>query len=414
MKIAVIDHMGNFGGGSRFIKALLPAMKKCRPDVEFVFFGNQGSIRREGLKKQFRQVGIQVKQLKSTLLASTRIFGPDDISSGLRYIQSRFRNNLFFLPPFFSGRVDKEIEKAVSNFNLAFFPWPFLLKFPKMRCPSVAVFHDFNFRYFFSSFPPYYPWQLTQQVNEIPSWLENSTPIVSSYFMAEEFKKFYPEYAYKAKVVHLASMSNTTNITSNKMNRIKNDRKIRGKYILYPTNIHSHKNIGPLLTALAILRKMGNDISLVLTGPKTDLINGKACDIGLIKQEQDKDVFGMGYVSNDEMDSLIQRAEVVVSTSLYEAGNGPGLEAWASGVPVAMSNIPPFIEHLQVQKVKAELFDPRCPEDIAEKINKILSDPEKAKVEAMESQAAIKEYTWEKVAIRYLTIFEETIGGKSK
>jgi glycosyltransferase involved in cell wall biosynthesis len=229
--------------------------------------------------------------------------------------------------------------------------------------------------------------------------------------MAEEFKKFYPEYAYKVKVVHLASMSNTANITSNKLNRIKNDIKIRGKYILYPTNIHSHKNIGPLLTALAILRKMGKDISLVLTGPKTDLINGKACDIGLIKQERDKDVFGMGYVSNDEMDSLIQCAEVVVSTSLYEAGNGPGMEAWAAGVPVAMSNIPPFVEHLKVQNVKAEIFDPRSPDDIADKINNILSNPDKAKSGAKYSQSALEQYTWESVALKYLNIFERTIRG---
>jgi glycosyltransferase involved in cell wall biosynthesis len=109
------------------------------------------------------------------------------------------------------------------------------------------------------------------------------------------------------------------------------------------------------------------------------------------------------------MDSLIQHASVVVSTSLYEAGNGPGIDAWVRGVPVAMSNIPAFMEHLEVQGVKAEVFDPLNPEDIALKIENILTNPEKTKNEALESKQALSRITWEETARSYVKAFEKAI-----
>jgi glycosyltransferase involved in cell wall biosynthesis len=109
------------------------------------------------------------------------------------------------------------------------------------------------------------------------------------------------------------------------------------------------------------------------------------------------------------MDALIRCASAVVSSSLYEAGNGPGLDAWARGIPVAMSGIPPFVEHVEVQGVRAKIFDPRDPLDIAEKIGEILSDPERAREDAQESLRRIREVTWERTAEQYLSVFERAV-----
>jgi len=411
MKIAVIDHIGNYGGGSRFVRALLPALKGCREDLDIVFYGNKGAIRRERLKETLEDSGIKVRELKATFLASTTVLGGEEFGSGVRYLQRKLRRKLSFMPAILSGQVERELEKTLRGFDVALYLWPMLLGFPRIDCPAVAVFHDFNFKYFFSSWPPYYKQEQEWLDETLGVWLRKSRPIVSSYFIAEELRKFYPECACDASVVHLAPMGSTEDISDVEVNRTRRKNGIVGKYILYPTNIHAHKNIGPLLSALAILRKMGRDVVLVFTGPKTELLNGKACEIGLVRGFGDRDVIGLGFVPNDEMDSLIAGAEVVVSTSLYEAGNGPGLEAWANGVPVAMSNIPAFLEHLAVLSVKAQVFDPRCPQDIAEKIDVLLSDPEKGKADAMDCRAAVRKYTWKKVASQYLEIIEKTCRG---
>ncbi len=114
------------------------------------------------------------------------------------------------------------------------------------------------------------------------------------------------------------------------------------------------------------------------------------------------------------MDALTQTARIVVSTSLYEAGNGPGLDAWARAAPVAMSDIPAFIEHIEIQDVRAQIFDPRNPKDIANKLAAILSDPQRAKNDALYSQQALKKLTWEIVAEKYSAVFDKAITEANK
>jgi glycosyltransferase involved in cell wall biosynthesis len=185
---------------------------------------------------------------------------------------------------------------------------------------------------------------------------------------------------------------------------------VRFPYVIYPTHLTVHKNLGPLLVAISILEKRGHDVSLVVTGSGTQAASGRACPYGVVRGVLPPNVLGLGYVTNRQMDALIRCAAVVVSSSLYEAGNGPGLDAWARGVPVAMSRIPPFLEHVEVQGVRAKLFDPRDPRDIADKIGEILSEPARAREDAMESLLRIREITWKKTAEEYFSVFDQAVG----
>jgi len=159
-----------------------------------------------------------------------------------------------------------------------------------------------------------------------------------------------------------------------------------------------------------LIKKQGHDVCLILAGLGTENINGKACDQGVELGCQDQDVYGLGYVSHTEINALIQSAAIVVNCSLYEGNNGPALDAWAQGVPVAMSHIPPFVELLTTFHVKAAVFDPRCPKDIADKVGNLLTYSEQAAQDALFSKNAMSQYTWEKCAQQYLDIFSELSG----
>ena len=54
MKIAVIDQLGNYGGVSRVIKNLLPALKEIDEDLEIDYFSNFKAIKREKLFLYFQ------------------------------------------------------------------------------------------------------------------------------------------------------------------------------------------------------------------------------------------------------------------------------------------------------------------------------------------------------------------------
>lgn len=122
---------------------------------------------------------------------------------------------------------------------------------------------------------------------------------------------------------------------------------------------------------------------------------------------QPQDVFGLGYVSNEELDQLVSGALLVVNASLYEGGNLPAFDAWTQGVPVAMSSIPTFLEHLSARGVQAHVFDPFSPQDIAQKIEEILLSPQAAHQQALESQNQIAKYSWKDVAAQYAEVFSQ-------
>jgi glycosyltransferase involved in cell wall biosynthesis len=409
MKIAVIDHIGNPGGGSRVARALLPALKKARSDVSVTFFGNPHSIKREQLDRAVSPYGIHIHGLSSAKLAGKDLLNIRGSRHVVNLFQRKLEGPLSSLSFYLSGAVHKELETVVKGYDIAFFIWPFHLKCPELQCPMAGIFHDFNFKYFFSG-QTMAPWVLEFLNREMPIWLSRSTPIVSTEFMRGELQKFYPEYGHKTKVVSVAPTSGVSAIDLDHANSIvKNRFRIQKDYILCPTNISSHKNIGTLLSSFPILKEKGHDIMLVFAGSGTEIVNGRSCAIGLEMGCMPQDVLGLGYVTHEEIDSLIQCASVVVNPSLYEGGNVPGFDAWERGVPVAMSNIPPFLEHLAIHHVHAEIFDPRSPEDIADKIDFILSNPQQVGLKTKSSREGISHFTWERSAEGYLKIFDEML-----
>lgn len=399
MKLAVIDHFLNPGAGARINRALLPALKRVRSDLDITFFTTAQGMKRENLAGVMADHAIKVEMLRSTALKNRDFFKIKGSRFVISLLQSKLGRWHSLLPLYLSGQVHRELEAKVKGFDVAFFVWPYHLECPQLDCPMVGLFHDFNYKYYFSSNMST-PW-MTKSLNaQVPDLLAHFTPIVTSQFVADELRKFYPEYADKAKIIPLIPLCETTDAAVDTF-------KIKKRYLLYPTNTASHKNIGPLLAALPLIKKRGHDVCLVLVGFGTENINGTACAQGVELGGVDQDVFGLGYVSHNEVDALIRNAAMVVNCSLYEGNNGPALDAWAQGVPVAMSRIPPFTELLRTFKTEAALFDPRSPSDIAEKITTLLDNPEKTKAEALAARHAMQPFTWDRCAEQYLNVFSK-------
>jgi glycosyltransferase involved in cell wall biosynthesis len=408
MKVAVVDHILNPGGGVRVARALLPAMKKIRPDLELTFFANEHGMKRDGLHEVLRDHNIKTSTLRSVKLSGKDLFGIRGSRHVLGLMQRKLSSFNSVLPLSISGDLKRELEDVLQGFDFVFFTWPFHLKCPRLSCPMAGIFHDYNYKYYFSGQAMH--GGLEKFLNDhMPDWLERATPIVSTEFMKSEVKKFYPSYGDKVRVVPIAPMSELSGIDVEQSREIVAKLGIPKNYILCPTQTTGHKNAGPLIAAQALLKQKGHSTALVFTGSGTEGINGRACEIGVERNQTPQDVFGLGYVSNEQIDALIQCAAVVVNPSLYEGGNGPGFDAWARGVPVAMSRIPPFLEHLETHDVRAEIFDPRSPQDIAEKLERILLDPKKAAEDTEHSKTAISRFTWEASAAGYLAVFDEVL-----
>ncbi len=316
-------------------------------------------------------------------------------------------------PRFYERKeLEDEIMNVSKDFDLAYFPWPYLMKSPKTVCPKVATFHDFNFKYFFGTLV-YNHDQLRLLNESFIDWMEDSFPVVSTHFMENELRKFYPNVS-SVNVIHLASLNMYHKEEMLADDQFSYPHLLNERYILFPVHITSHKNIGNVISATAIVNKKKLRFRLVITGNHTAIIKGKSSYLGLENAgDEQGDVLGLGYVDDKQMHYLQHKAFAVLNASLYEAGNGVGLDAWPMGIPVIQSNIPAFEEHLQLQGVKAFTFDPKDVSSIVKAIEECLDNDEKKISFIKDSLAASVSMTWSKTATQYLKLFTSVLQKKN-
>ena len=212
----------------------------------------------------------------------------------------------------------------------------------------------------------------------------------------------------KINVIPLGAYSDINSIKNKDFKNIKKKFNLPERYIFCGTNTCAHKNLNPLFAAMNILKKKHQHLNLVLTGPGTEIINGISDEYGVQLNDIKRDVYGLGYVHNDELELIIENAQLIINPEMYTSDNGPATDGWAKGKPVIIADIPSNREHINNQFVYAELFNFRDPEDIANKIEKIVNNKDNKYINyASKSKISISNVKWEAVAENYLKVFNQ-------
>lgn len=107
---------------------------------------------------------------------------------------------------------------------------------------------------------------------------------------------------------------------------------LTGPFFLYPAITYPHKNHLVLVDAFAAVLKDHPDLMLVLTGgrgPAEAELSRRVQTLGIESQ-----VKRLGYISEDDLNSLYLEATAMTFPSRYEGFGAPVLEAMARGCPV--------------------------------------------------------------------------------
>jgi glycosyltransferase involved in cell wall biosynthesis len=182
----------------------------------------------------------------------------------------------------------------------------------------------------------------------------------------------------------------------------------RRPYILCVSRLdHPVKNHIKLIDAFGIFKeRTGLPHRLVLAG-------GDSTKAVTIKSAADKsawrnDIFFTGYFPRKSLPELYSGADFVVVPSMYE-GFGMGvLEAMASGIAVTCAraaSLPETAEHA------ALYFDPKDPEDMADRMVTLTSDRELYDECRRLGLERASTFTWDRCAKQTLKIIMETAGG---
>ncbi|KQV83972.1 glycosyltransferase family 1 protein [Rhizobium sp. Root1220] len=182
---------------------------------------------------------------------------------------------------------------------------------------------------------------------------------------------------------------------------LENDREeissARKRSVLYVGGLDWRKNVPSAIVAFAQLpNELREKFSFILAGDSPSSaqmeLKAKWKKLGL----PEEDLVTVGHVSDRDLVSLYESADLVIQPSLSEGFGLTALEAITCGVPVIASNagaLPEIVED------KDFLFDPMDIKDISRAMVHALSNPEEAKKSAERHRTRASEFSWSKSAM---------------
>jgi len=174
-------------------------------------------------------------------------------------------------------------------------------------------------------------------------------------------------------------------------------------FILFVGSIEPRKNLRNLLLAYELLPPyIKNEFSLVLvgfSGWKNENI------MKIIKKNQNRIIY-TGYVPENELALIYNKASVFVFPSFYEGFGLPPLEAMACGCPVIVSNTGSLPE---ICGNAALYCNPYDPQDIAKAIYELIKSEDFRNYFIEKGLERVKFFLWDKTAEGILKIMEEIL-----
>lgn len=193
-------------------------------------------------------------------------------------------------------------------------------------------------------------------------------------------------------------------VNSNKENQVNKKKGI--SFLFSSSKFVAYANQLNLIQGYEILnnKKMNDLPPLYLAGGVLDKIYYRKIKNFVNENKLTKKIKFLGLIPHESLVKLYSRATAFLFPSTLEACPQTLIEAMACGVPIAASNVPPMPE---ICENAAIYFDPFDKNDIAEKINLIITDENLQSRLKKTSLERAHFFDWEKTALNLIKVFQK-------
>ncbi len=175
-------------------------------------------------------------------------------------------------------------------------------------------------------------------------------------------------------------------------------------FIFYVGSAFPHKNLERLIDAFGILRQKHPKLQLLIVGKKEHY---KEQIIAYAHSKSyNAAIETPGFIDDGQLKWLYQHTEAYVFPSLSEGFGLPGLEAMAHGAPVVSSNATCLPE---VHGSAAEYFDPENIEDMADAIDRVITNDSLRQKLIKAGYSRVKQFSWERMAKQTLEVYNNVL-----
>lgn len=180
--------------------------------------------------------------------------------------------------------------------------------------------------------------------------------------------------------------------------------KEREKFVLTVSDIYVQKNLKNLILALNDVVKERPDTKLLVVGRPIDVVYFQEVEHLISKLNLENHVEFLGGLPQSDLVKLYQTCGVFAFPSLIETFGNPLVEAMRCGAPIVTSCTAAMPE---VVKDAALLFEPDKPEQIANSIVDVLSNPDLANDLSRKSIQRGADFSWTKSANKAISVIRE-------
>lgn len=174
-------------------------------------------------------------------------------------------------------------------------------------------------------------------------------------------------------------------------------------FILYVGQQSDHKNLKRLIKAHQQLIEVRPDLQLVLAGRLNKAaLKNKAWT----EQHKYQNIIFTDFVSDEELAWLYKNCRVYVFPSLMEGFGLPGLEAMSYQAPVVSSSATCLPE---VYGKAAHYFNPKDVNDMAKKIEAVLTDKKLREKLIENGKKQLEKYSWQRMAEQTLEVYQKAL-----
>lgn len=191
-------------------------------------------------------------------------------------------------------------------------------------------------------------------------------------------------------------------IDTSKFKEAKNKKTNKVPKILFVGRIDRQKGLDYLIKSAELLKKKGIKFCIELVG------DGK--DMKLYKETVDKkrlnaELKFAGKKSPEEISQHYQNADIFILPSLDEAFPITLLEAWASKLPVVITNVG-GISGICTNKENALVIAPKNSEAIAKSVSALIESPNLRKRLARNGLREVKKYSWDRINKKFEGVYQ--------
>lgn len=275
---------------------------------------------------------------------------------------------------------------------------PLLLNFtstaPLFYRRSIITIHDVAFY----ANPAWYSKKAYWYLHLLTQLLVATKPlhfVTVSDFSKSELIKYLSIPQEKITVIYNAVFEKKENLQTSIL------EKINSPYILFVGNLDPRKNLAHLLKAYLFNHFQG--IKLVIAGGSHKTFAQTSL---LVPPEKQQDIVFLDYVSDADLITLYQNANLFVYPSLYEGFGIPPLEAMRYGCTVLVSNKASLPE---VCGNAAFYCNPDQVEDMAFQMKEALENKEQITSKKQLASSQLQNFSWEKSANQWLDLIQQYV-----